>query len=113
MNYPFLDSAPGLELVRRYGALKDQLSTLEWITNGSVTPNHPGYWRWTRKVHARTVSVSLSADQAELFKKAIAEHRRLEAILSEMRLITQEILLKSAPRPLKKKPRTRNVPKRP
>jgi hypothetical protein len=85
---------------------------LEWITNGSVTPNHPGNWRWTRKVNARTVSVALSADQAELFKKAIAEHRRLEAILSEMRLITQEILLKSAPRP-PKKPRTRNVPKRP
>ena len=98
--------------MRRYGALKDQLSTLEWITNGSVTPNHPCNWRWTRKVNARTVSVALSADQAELFKKAIAEHRRLEAILSEMRLITQEILLKSAPR-TPKKPRTRNVPKRP
>ena len=34
------------------------------------------------------------------------------SILSEMLLITQEILLKSAPR-TPKKPRTRNVPKRP
>lgn len=37
-----------------------------------MTPNHPGNWRWTTKVKAKTVTLSLSQEQADLFKKAIA-----------------------------------------
>jgi hypothetical protein len=53
--------------------------------------------RWQRDSQpSRTVSVSLSAAQADLFKSAIANHRRLEAILRELRAISQEVLLNSA-----------------
>ncbi len=38
----------------------------------------------------------LSASQAELFKSAIANHRKLEAILRELRAISEEVLLNSA-----------------
>ena len=60
-----------------------------------MTPNHPG--NWTTKVKAKTVTLSLSEEQADLFKEAIAANRRAESNLNEMRSISQEILFKSAP----------------
>lgn len=92
----FLHSARYREFEQRHRALMQELAGLGWLTDGSVTPNHPGCWRWTRKVNARTVAVSLSTAQAELFKAAIANHRRLESILRELRAISQEVLLNSA-----------------
>jgi hypothetical protein len=110
VNQEFLQSAQGRKLEGRFRALKEEIATLGWLTHGSVSPNHPGYWRWTRKVKAKTVSVALSEAQAELFRQAIANHRKLEAILQEMRAISQEVLLKSDPgNP--KKPRPQNHPK--
>jgi hypothetical protein len=96
MTEDFLQSAQGRKLERRFRALSQELAGLGWLTNGSVTPNHPGHWRWTRKIKARTVTVALSQEQAVLFKNAIANHRKLELILHEMRAISQEVLLKSA-----------------
>jgi hypothetical protein len=110
VNQDFLQSAQGRKLERRFQSLKEELAALGWLTHGSVSPNHPGYWRWTRKVKAKTVSVALSEAQAELFREAIANHRKLESILHELRAISQEVLLKSAPgNP--KKTRPQNHPK--
>ena len=95
MSHIFLQSEQCRELERRFQALKEEVSQLGWLTQGSVVPNHPGNWRWTRKVNAKTVSVSLSPEQAEVFRGAIANHRKLEAIVDEMRLISQEVLLNS------------------
>jgi len=102
VNQEFLQSAQGRKLERRFRALKEEIATLGWLTHGSVSPNHPGYWRWTRKVNAKTVSVALSEAQAELFRQAITNHRKLESILHEMRAISQEVLLNSAPKNPKK-----------
>ena len=96
MQNDFLHSVRFRKLEQRRRILMKELAALGWLTDGSVTPNHPGSWRWTRKVKAKTVTVSLSATQAELFKAAIANHRRLEAILRELRTISQEVLLHSA-----------------
>jgi hypothetical protein len=89
----------------RYDQLKAEIATLGWISQGSVTPNGAA-WRWTRKVNAKTVTVALSEPQAELFKSAIADHRRLENIITEMRALSQKILLESVPGP-----RRRGTPK--
>lgn len=102
MNHDFLETPRGRELQERFNALKAELAALGWLTHGSVTPNHPGNWRWTTKVKAKTVSLTLSPEQAELFRIAIANHRKLEAILHEMRAISHEVLLSSAPRTRKK-----------
>src|SRR5437762_3331877 len=104
----FLQSAPGQKLESRFRALKDELATLGWLTNGSVSPNHPGHWRWTRKIKAKTVSVNLSQAQADLFREAIANHRKLESILDEMRAISQEVLIKSIEGTSKKSPPKRS-----
>jgi len=68
MNQHFLKEKDGQKLQDRFLELRKELSTLEWIIHGSVTPNHPGNWRWTTKVKAKTVTLSLSAEQADLFK---------------------------------------------
>jgi hypothetical protein len=108
----FLQSLKGQKLQRRFQSLKEELATIGWLTHGSVTPNHPGHWRWTRKVKAKTVTVALSQAQADLFKDAIANHRKLESILHQMRAISQEVLLKSVPGTAKKRTPS-NYPKSP
>ena len=95
MSHNFLQSDRCRELERRFQELKAEVAQLGWLTQGSVVPNYPGNWRWTRKVNAKTVSVSLSPEQAEVFREAIGNHRKLEAIVDEMRLISQEVLLNS------------------
>jgi predicted DNA-binding helix-hairpin-helix protein len=105
MNQQFLQTKDGQNLQIRFLELRKKLSALEWITHGSVTPNHPGNWKWTTKVKAKTVTLSLTQEQADLFKEAIAANREAESILKEMRSISQEILLKSTPGTRKKSSR--------
>ena len=97
-------SATELRALRtRFQACQAQLATLDWISEGSVTPNHsPGTWRWTRKVRAKTVTVALSAMQAAAFAKAIAEHRKMEALIKEMRALSQRMLLHALPSPARR-----------
>jgi hypothetical protein len=87
----------------RFQQCQAQLATLDWISEGSVTPNNsPGTWRWTRKVKAKTVTVAISAIQAEAFAKAIAQHRKLEDLIKEMRALSQKMLLHSLPGPTRR-----------
>jgi hypothetical protein len=104
MNQNLLSSAAQAALRRRYDKLKQELSSLSWISQGSVMQVPPRAWRWTRKVKAKTVSVALSVGQAAHYREAIAEHRRLEEILREMREISQRILQTSAPGVRRRKP---------
>jgi len=110
MNQHFLQTEEGQKLQERFLKLRKELSMLEWITHGSVTPNHPGNWKWTTKIKAKTVTLSLSQEQADLLKEAIATNKKLESILKEMRSISQEVLLKSAPG-TRKKSNSKTVPK--
>lgn len=48
---------------------------------------------WTRKVAGKTVTRGLSPEKAQKMKQAIANHRDLEAIIAEMREITQNLIL--------------------
>lgn len=99
-----LSPAACRKLQERYRHLAAQLADLGWISQGSVMHEPPGAWRWTRKVKARTVSVALSAPQAQLYREAITEHRRLEDILQQMREISQRYLQESVPGVRKPKP---------
>jgi hypothetical protein len=84
---------------------KKEIGRLDWLSEGSVSENHPGTWRWTRKVKAKTVTVALSAAQAGAFEKAIANHRRLEALIQEMRARSQQYLLEAIAGPPRRRPR--------
>jgi hypothetical protein len=89
----------------RFEALRDELLALDWLTEGSVTEGHPGSWRWTRKVKAKTLTVALSAEQAEAFRTAIQNHRRLEKLILEMRQLSQSYLLECLPNPPRRRSR--------
>jgi hypothetical protein len=89
----------------RLGALRQELLTLDWLTEGSVTEGSSGSWRWTRKVKAKTVTVALSDEQAEAFRAAILNHRRLEKLILEMRQISQTYLLECLPNPPRRRSR--------
>ena len=89
---------------------KKEILTLDWVSEGSVSSNHPGTWRWTRKVKAKTVTVALSAAQAEAFQRAIADHRRLEKLIKEMRALSQSFLLENIAGPPRRNS-TKNIPK--
>ena len=108
MTAPLLSAARLRALRRRYEACKAQLAALDWISEGSVSPNRgPGTWRWTRKVRAKTVTVALSAAQAEAFTQAIAQHRQMERLIQAMRALSQEVLLQSIPGP-RRRPRPKS-----
>ena len=97
MPEPILTPAEIRQIQRRYERLKQELLGLGWICQGSLMHTPPHAWRWTRKVHAKTVTVALSEPQAELYRQAIANHRRLEQVLSEMRDLSQKVLSGSVP----------------
>ena len=104
MKSQLLSPSKILALQARYNQLKAELATLGWITQGSISPHGARAWRWTRKLKAKTITVALSEPQAELFNAAIAEHRRLEKLITEMREISQKFLLESVPGPRRRKP---------
>lgn len=110
MKQDFLQSVHGQKLQRRYGELQEELVALGWLTHGSVTPNHPGHWRWTTKVKSKTITLALTQEQAEIFKDAIINHRKLDRIVHEMRAISLQVLLKSTAG-IPKKSGSKNHPK--
>ena len=104
MQKTSLSPAKIAKLTEQFERCKEQLLQLSWITQGSVFKTQQGTWCWTRKVKAKTVTVAFSAQQAELFTQALAQHRKLEALLAKMRAISQIFLLQSVPGPLRRKP---------
>jgi hypothetical protein len=99
-----LSTAKVAALRARFEHCQEEIRKLDWLSEGSVGENHPGTWRWTRKVKAQTVTVALSAAQAEAFAHAIANHRRLEKLIQEMRSLSQTYLLEAIPGPVRRRP---------
>ena len=87
--------------------LANELKSLTLISQGSVMPQPPAAWRWTRKVSGKTVSRGLSAEQADLMKQAISNQRKMDAIIDEMRALTQKLIF-ALPRKSQKRPRAKH-----
>lgn len=93
---------------RRYELLQKELTDLPWILQGTVVETPPKSptarttYTWTRKVRAKTITVSLSPEQAIAFRSAIAANRRVEKALIEMREVSQDVLMNSLPRTRKR-----------
>jgi hypothetical protein len=94
-------------LQERYQKLQSEIAQLGWIAQGSLMHKEPNAWRLTRKIKAKTTTMALSKAQASLFVQAIANHRRLEELLQQMRDLSQLVLLGSVPG-VKKRPRRKH-----
>lgn len=92
------------KLKDRCQELAKELGSLTSISQGSVMPQPPSAWRWTRKVSGKTVSRGLSAEQANLMKQAISNQRKMDAIIDEMRALTQKLILALPRKPQKRTP---------
>jgi len=94
------------ELRRRHRVQARRLARTGLILQGTITAHTPvrpdsgeraraktygPYYQWTFKRAGKTVTVALSAGQAQLYQKAIDRHRELEAILREMRDLSRAI----------------------
>ena len=94
---------------KRFETLKASLADLGPIRRGTVLRRlrrcgrpacrcqadppqlHGPYYEWTRKVKGKTVSVSVTEEQARLMKQWIANARQLDKIVADMQLVSDRI----------------------
>lgn len=73
-----------------------ELGAIGYVSEGSAIRRAPGQagspFLWTRKVKAKTVSVSLSEEQYRWLAAAISNRRKAEKLLREMQRLSREIL---------------------
>lgn len=111
------------DLRTAYRALDRAVGRQPWLAQGSVNirdPKSPSAnvtYTWTRKVRAKTVTVSLSPPQATAFRQAIKANRQVEAALSRLRQVSQTVLLAQVPgvtkrrRDVRQNAQAKSVPK--
>jgi hypothetical protein len=88
-----------------YLALQKQLRSLPLLAQGNVfaiappreTQRARTHYKWTRKLRGKTVSVTLSEEQYEVFKTAIEANRQADQALQRMRQISQDAILRALP----------------
>ena len=99
---------------RQYEQLRRSLGDLGYISQGSVqdrTARQDGGagYQWTRKVAAKTVTVSLTPVQFAQMKQAVANYRKLRQLLKRMEKLSRSIIFQSAPHPNRRKRLSRKV----
>ena len=99
---------------RQYEHLRRSLGRLGYISQGSVqdrTARQGGGagYQWTRKVAAKTVTVSLTQEQFAQMKQAVANYRKLRHLLRQMEKLTRSIIFQGAPHPKRRKRLSRKV----
>ncbi len=103
---PARSSLQGLE--GQYRLLRKHLARVGYLSKGSVIARRPGRpgsrYQWTTKVKARTVSLTLSAQQYDWLKAAVDNQRKAEKIFGEMHRLSRQIMrLKFPDAPRRKK----------
>jgi hypothetical protein len=98
------------KLYAEFEKLKKSLVGVGLIAQGTITPRqitkpdpadrrkkkkYGPYYQWTMKIKGRTVTINLSPSQVREFKMAIANHRKLETTLTQMRELSLQILNES------------------
>jgi hypothetical protein len=90
-----------------YARLRQQLATLDWISEGYVQNRGPGAggpcYQWTRKVKGKTVSVALSKEQYEWLQQAIERWREAQRTLKAMQRLSRQVLFETLPHPRRHK----------
>src|SRR5215204_2894342 len=103
------------DLQRQYRQLARRLAAIGFITQGSVFERDKdsasgSRYQWTWKdPNQKTRSLTLSPEQYQWLKQALANQRNLEETLLKMRQISQRILLTTIPGTHRRKPLNRKV----
>ena len=99
---------PDGPLPASYQRLRARLEQTGWVALGSVLERGlPGQggprYQWSRRVEGKTVTVALSAEQFAWLKRAIANQREVEALLSQMHQLSLDYMWKHLPNPPRRK----------
>src|SRR5476649_1677598 len=101
------------QLEARYAALRQELAGIGYLCQGFIyrrPAGRPGTrFTWSTKVDAKTVSLALSEEQADWLEQAIAQHRLLKTILSEMYRLSRQIMRLRFPDAERRKPLNKKV----
>jgi hypothetical protein len=102
------NSSSPSQLQRQYERLRQGLSQLGYISQGSVmdrTARQGGGagYQWTRKVARKTVTVSLTAEQFAHMKQAVSNYRQLRRHLQQLEKLSRQIIFQMAPHPGRRK----------
>lgn len=91
-----MSSARIATLEKQYATLRHQLAAIGYISHGSVyrrPVGQPGArYLWSSKVKNKTVSLALSEQQADWLEQAIAEHRKLKKLITDMHRLSRQIM---------------------
>ena len=83
-------------LESEYERLRAELAQVGYLSKGSVirrAKGQPGSrYQWTTKMNKKTVSLTLSEEQYEWLKEAVANQRKLERLLRQMHQISRKIM---------------------
>jgi virulence-associated protein VapD len=98
---------------RNYPQLQRRLGAIGFITQGSVFQRRPSQqgsrYVWTRKVQAKTVTVALSKEQYQWLRRAAANQRQLDRIVTRMQRLSRQILFETVPGVRRRKSLTKKV----
>lgn len=91
-----------------YQRLRAQLGKTGWIALGTLIERGlPGQggprYQWSRRAGGKTVTVALSAQQFAWMQAAVANQRKVWAILLRMQNLTAQYMLKNLPNPVRRK----------
>ena len=64
---------------------------------GGVLKTYGPYYLWTRKIHNKTVTQALTAQQAVIIREAIRRNRQLERRLDRLRALSENIIRATSP----------------
>ncbi len=96
-------------LIRRFNEELEQLRPEGYLLQGTVVrrrlrrqvrggqKDYGPYYLWTRKVDNRTVTRSLTADQAEFIADAIRKNQLLQRRLARLRDLSEKIIFAVTP----------------
>jgi virulence-associated protein VapD len=96
-----------MRLTRDYRQLQRQLAHIGYLSQGSVFERAPGQqgspYVWTRKVHAKTITVALSQEQYQWLRQAVLNQRQLEKIVARMQTLSRQVLFETVPGVVRRK----------
>jgi hypothetical protein len=100
-------------LEAEYAHLLQQLACVGYLSKGSVVKRAPGKpgsrYQWTTKVKARTVSLTLSAEQYHWLKETVTSQRKLERLLKRMHRLSRKIMRLKFPNQPRRNPLSKRV----
>lgn len=91
----------------QYQQLRHRLGQVGYLSQGSVQDRTErgagGGYQWTRKVAAKTVTVSLSREQYGQLRQAVQNYRQLRRLLAHMEKLSRKIIFQNTPHPHRRK----------